>query len=81
MACASRGVFVDDGPEIDVLPIWLPIEGLGDYRQEVFVVSVSEQDFDAVVADGTSGVSRVTVRVTCQGDQVLEMSWLVVGSM
>jgi prepilin-type N-terminal cleavage/methylation domain-containing protein len=59
----------------------VPISGLGDYRQEVFVVSVSEQDFDAVVADGTSGVSRVTVRVTCQGDQVFEMSWLVVGSM
>lgn len=59
----------------------LPIEGFGDYRQDVSVVSVSEQDFDVVVGDGASGVSRVTVRVTCQGDDVLTMSWLVIGSM
>ena len=45
---------------------------------KVTVVSVSDGDFDQVVADGTSGVCRVTVRVTCQGTEVSQMSWLAV---
>ena len=57
------------------------INGLEEYRQEVIVASVSEQDFDEVVADGTSGVSRVTVIISCRGDEICRMSWLVVGSM
>jgi hypothetical protein len=47
----------------------------------VTVVSVSDSDFDLVVGDGTSGVSRITVSVTCQGDEVCRMSWLAVGPM
>jgi hypothetical protein len=59
----------------------IQISGLEDYRQEVTVASVSESDFDDVVQDGTSGVSRVTVTISCQGTEVCTMSWLVVGSM
>ena len=59
----------------------LTIAGLADYQQQVSVVSVSEQDFDAVVGDGLSGVPRVTVVVTCQGTEICRMSWLVVGQL
>lgn len=55
------------------------INGLDDYLQEVTVVSVANQDFNQVVADGTSGVYRVTVTVTCDGDQVGVVSWLTTG--
>jgi prepilin-type N-terminal cleavage/methylation domain-containing protein len=78
----------DDVDDLDGLVFTPPVNadgmaiaGLGDYQQEVTVVSVSDQDFDQVVGDGTSGVSRVTVLVTCQGDEVCRMSWLVVGPM
>lgn len=78
----------DDIDDLDGHGFWPPvnadgmqINGLDEYRQEVSVASVSEQDFGDEVEHGTSGVSRVTVTVTCRGEEICRMSWLVVGSM
>jgi len=54
------------------------IAGMEDYEQQVTVVSVSEDDLDEVVADGASGVARVTVVVTCGDTEMCRMSWLAV---
>jgi len=47
-----------------------------DYLQQVTVVSVSDTDFNQVVADGTSDVYRVSVSVTFRGGEVCQLSWL-----
>lgn len=76
----------DDADDLDGMTFSPPVNadgnvitGLDGYGQQVTVVSVSEQDFGQTVGDGASPVSRVTVVITCQGDEVCRMSWLVVG--
>ena len=49
-----------------------------DYLQQVTVVSVSDTDFNQVVADGMSDVYRVSVSVTFRGGEVCQLSWLQV---
>jgi prepilin-type N-terminal cleavage/methylation domain-containing protein len=57
-----------------------PIAGLAQYAQRVTVVSVSDANYNQVVANGASTVYRVTVVISRSGADVCEMSWLIVGS-
>jgi prepilin-type N-terminal cleavage/methylation domain-containing protein len=56
------------------------IAGLGDYAQRVTVVSVSDTDYNQVVADGTSAACRVTVTVTWRDTPMYSVSFIALPS-
>lgn len=46
------------------------------YTQEVTVVNLNESNFEQVVADNSTAILKVTVKVTLNGDEISSASWI-----
>lgn len=75
---------IDDLDDLDGRAICPPIAGdgtvwtdLADFKQQVTVENVAENDFEQVLGDGESSIYRVTVVVLYREEEVSRMSWLI----
>ena len=52
------------------------LTGFGGYSQTVTVENVTANDFQLVVADGSSHFVRITVRVLYNNSEIIKTSWI-----